>query len=113
MNEELFGQISLIKELEDEIKKADKVEEKLERAAKLFVSDLNRLATPYSNIRKSGYTHLVRSFSYKKNNDEYEVGWGKYYGPMVEKGTTKMSSQPHLEPLYKTNEEKYTQILLS
>lgn len=108
----MYGQQDLMNLLDDEIKKVEITTSKLELAAKSFVEDLNRLPAPYSDIRKSGYTHLVRCFSYKKNNNEVEVGWGKYYGPMLEKGTKKMTAQPHMEKLYRKNENKYTQILL-
>lgn len=107
----MFGQLELIDLIEDEISKVNNSENNMEQAAKQFVEDLNRLPSPYSNIKKSGYTHLVRSFSYQKNKNEIEVGWGKYYGPMVEKGTTKRKAIPHLVPLFSKNEEKYLKIM--
>lgn len=36
-----------------------------------------------------------------------DVGWGKYYGPMLEHGTKKMSAKAHLKPLFEQNKERY------
>ena len=36
-----------------------------------------------------------------------KVGWGKYYGPMLEHGTRKMAARVHLKPLFERNKEKY------
>ena len=93
--------------IENYAKEADNVADVLEVGAKEFTKDLCRLPKPMSSVKKAGYTHLVRSFSYKKKKHEVEVGWGKYYGPMVEKGTIKMNAKPHLYPLWDKNKEKY------
>ena len=84
----------------------------IEEGVKEFVKDLLRLPRPKSQISKSGYTHLVDSFAYKRNDKNIEVGWGKYYGPMVENGTVNMSASPHLKPLYDSNKEKYKRIMI-
>lgn len=105
------GQLELIDIIEQEINQANTIEKRTELAAKEFVKDLNRLGRPRSKINKSGYTHLVDTFAYRKNKDEYEVGWGKYYGPMVERGTKKMRARPHLISTFKNNQEKYYKIL--
>lgn len=99
----------LIEELNDYIKKAENPIEILKIGAEEFVNDLSKLAKPYSKINRSGYTHLVDSFCYEvnKKNIEIEVGWGKYYGRMVEDGTRITSAQPHLAPIYEKNKEKY------
>lgn len=81
--------------------------------AKEFVRDLLKLTKPMSRIKKSGYTHLINSFAYKTNKKEIEVGWGKYYGPMVEHGTNKMDEQPHVSPLWDKNKEKYYKSMLT
>ena len=47
------------------------------------------------------------------NKDEVEVGWGKYYGPMVEHGTEKMDANPHVYPLWDKNKEKYYKTMLT
>ena len=78
-----------------------------------FVKDLSKLTKPMSQIKKSGYTHLIDSFAYRVKKDEVEAGWGKYYGPMIERGTTKMNKQPHLYPLWNKNKEKYYKLMLA
>lgn len=85
----------------------EKPMEILEAGAKEFVEDLQKLPKPISKIKKAGYTHLINSFLYRKKKEEIEVGWGKYYGPMVEYGTTKMDAREHLNPLWEKNKEKY------
>lgn len=93
---------------------ADNVMEVLETGAKEFVSDLLKLPKPMSKIRKAGYTHLVRSFAYRRKNNEIEVGWGKYYGPMVEHGAVQMKkSHPHVYPLWDRNKGKYYKTMLT
>lgn len=94
-------------------KGADNFIDVLEVGAKEFVNDLLKLPKPMSKIRKAGYTHLVRSFAYRKKKDEVEVGWGKYYGPMVEHGTKKMDENPHVYPLWDKNKEKYYKTMLT
>lgn len=85
----------------------------LEEGAKEFTNDLLKLPKPMSKIRKAGYTHLVRSFSYRKKKDEIEVGWGKYYGPMVEHGTKKMDAREHVYPLWNRQKEKYYKTMIT
>lgn len=78
-----------------------------EAGAKEFVSDLLKLPKPRSEVRKVGYTHLVNTFAMERANGEIKVGWGKYYGPMVEHGTKKVAAKAHLKPLFERNKEKY------
>ena len=82
--------------------------------AETFLKDLNKLSKPMSQIRKSGYTHLIDSFAIdlKSHSQEIVVGWGKYYGKMVERGTEKMYARAHMYPLWERNEEKYYKIML-
>ena len=95
------------------MKNVENPTEVLEVGAKEFVNDLLKLTKLMSQIRKSGYTHLIDSFAYRVKKDEVEAGWGKYYGPMVERGTTKMNEQPHLYPLWDKNKEKYYKLMLT
>lgn len=97
----------LISELNDYISKSKNYIDILEIGAKEFVKDLLKITKPYSKIHKSGYTHLVDTFTYRKTNVDIEVGWGKYYGRMLEDGTKKMKSQPHLRPTFNKNKNKY------
>lgn len=83
--------------------------------AEAFVKDLMKLPKPRSRIRSSRHTHLVDTFAYQESpyrKGEVEVGWGKYYGRMVEKGTVRMGRQPHLEPTFNRNKENYYKKML-
>ena len=78
------------KELEEELKKyvakAEQPLKILEVGAKEMVKDLLKLPKPKSKIRKSGYTHLIDTFAYRVTKDDVEVGWGKWYGRIIENG---------------------------
>ena len=99
--------------IEGYIKKVENPTEILLVGAKEFVNDLLKLPKPISKIRKAGYTHLINTFAYREKKGEIEVGWGKYYGPMLENGTKKMSEQPHFYPLWNKNKEKYYKTMLT
>lgn len=92
---------------------AENVIDVLEEGAKEFKNDLLKLPKPMSQIRAAGYTHLVRTFAYRKKTDEVEVGWGKYYGPMLEHGTRKMSAREHVYPLWDRQKEKYYKVMIT
>lgn len=116
----LNGFDDLMSELSNYAKKADpkNVKKILEVGAEAVVKDLNKLPFPISNIRKPGYTHLIQSFCYQestngKHKGQMEIGWGKYYGRMVESGTSLMKAQPHIEPSYDRNKEKYWKLMIS
>lgn len=99
--------------MNDFLKKAsdENVTRVLKKGADAFTTDLLKLPKPRSRIHAAGYTHMVNSFANRINGKEVEVGWGKYYGPMVEHGTRKMKSQPHLKPTFKSNSQKYYKIM--
>lgn len=97
----------MFEELTEIISNVENVTDVLEEGAKEYISDLSKLAKPYSKITISGYTHLIDTFSYKREKDEVVVCWGKYYGPMVERGTMRSSASPHMEPTFEQNKEKY------
>ncbi len=99
--------------IEHYAKGAENAMEGVEEGAKEFVNDALKLPKPMSKIKKAGYTHLVRSFAYRKKKTEIEAGWGKYYGPMVEHGTVKMGANPHIYPLWDKKKEKYYKIMLT
>lgn len=116
MSNEIYGYDGfqdLADVIEGYMKNVENPTDVLEVGAKEFVKDLLKLPKPISKIRKAGYMHLVNSFAYKVKKDEVEAGWGKYYGPMVEHGTTKMNEQPHLYPLWNKNKEKYYKSMLT
>ena len=77
----------------------------LEVGANELTKDVRALPQPRRS--GSGYTHLLDSVSTKRNGEEVEVGWGKYYGPMVERGTSKMRARAHMKPTFEKNKERY------
>jgi len=98
---------NLEQELSQYLSNSENVQEILEVGASEFVKDLLKLAKPKSAIRKTGYTHLIDSFTYQKiKNNEIEVGWGKTYGRIVENRT------PHLRPLWEKNKNKYYNLMV-
>ena len=109
------GLLELANELEDIMEVNKEPQKILAVGAKLFVSDLLKLPKPKSKIRSAKHTHLVDSFSYQESRfkkGEIEVGWGKYYGRMVEEGTVRMGRQPHLKPLFNMNRKRYMNAML-
>lgn len=116
MSDEVYGYSgfeTLSEIIEKYADKADNFIDTLEVGAKEFVNDLLKLPKPISKIRKAGYTHLIDSFAHKRKKKEIEVGWGKYYGPMVEHGTKNMDANPHVYPLWDKNKEKYYKTMLT
>lgn len=95
------------------MKAAENADKALIAGADAFVTDLLKLTKPISQIRKSGYTHLIETFDYEARGKEVVVGWGKYYGRMVENGTSKMAARRHLKPVFDKNKEKYYKIMLT
>lgn len=91
----------------------ESVEEKnivkaLEKTAKKLVRDVKTLPKPRSQTRKAGYTHLLNTATSRTVKNEVEVGWGKYYGPMLERGTRKMpKGAPHYTKVYERNKKIY------
>jgi len=81
----------------------------LKTGADALVQDLLRLPSPRSNISKGSYTHLIDVFSDRQSADgvSWEVGWGKWYGPYVESGTSRSKANPHMKPLFERNKERY------
>lgn len=96
----------LIKEYAEKVSD-DKALDAVEVGAEEFVKDLLRLPKPRSQINKPGYTHIVSTFALERTDSGIKVGWGKYYGPMLEHGTRKMAARAHLKPLFERNKEKY------
>lgn len=90
----------------------EKVTSALTEGARAMVEDLKKLPKPKSKIFKPGYTHLVDSFTFRRQAREVEVGWGKYYGPMLERGTITMMPKTHLRPVWEQNKDKYHAIMI-
>lgn len=83
----------------------------LEKGAEKLAEDVRKLPKPRSQIAKAGYTHLLDTVTHKRTNKDVEIGWGKYYGPMVETGTTKMKGVPHIKTTFEKNKNKYYEIM--
>lgn len=111
MNDEFDGFLDLNNCLEDYIKLSDpqSMLDEEEKIAQNFVNDLKKLPRPRSKISKAGYTHLIDTFTYRRTKDDIAVGWGKYYGRMVEDGSVQMKKggTPHLVPTWNRNSDKY------
>ena len=109
------------KELQKYSAAAENVDQAIEAGASAFTDDLLRLPSPRSGTNKGTYTHLLDCFSYRKNKDSYEVGWGKYYGPILEHGWNgagpkkdeSHSAIPHFYPTWEKNEDKYYKIMIN
>lgn len=83
----------------------DKVLNVLEEGANEFAEIMRNLPKPRSQINKSGYTHMLDSITTEVTKKQVAVGWGKYYGRMVEDGTHRMSAQPHMNPAWEHSKE--------
>ena len=102
-----FGEFEkMMKEYAEKVSE-EKALDAIEAGAQEFVNDLLRLPRPRSRITKAGYTHIIGTFALERTESNIKVGWGKYYGPMLEHGTRKMAARAHLKPLFEQNKEKY------
>lgn len=79
----------------------------LEVGARELAEDVRALPKPRSRVMTPGYTHLLDTVTYETEGNEVVVGWGRYYGPMVEKGTVKMNGVSHLRPTFERNQGRY------
>lgn len=111
-----FGELQ--DQLQDLISNASKeqINQALKDAADQIVEDAHKLPYPISRITKAGYTHLVNSITSSESSrssgvPERVIGWGKFYGRMVEHGTQKYSSRAHLIPMYERNKDQYYRII--
>lgn len=92
-----------------------KITDTLKTGAEEFKADLGKLASPRSRINKGGYTHILDTFAIKQEDTGWLVGWGKYYGPILEHGwknagsgkTSSHSAIPHFRSCFDQNKEKY------
>lgn len=86
----------------------------LKAGADQLVADVRALPQPRSRITKAGHTHLLDTVTGEeaRQKGDYVVGWGRYYGPIVEKGHvtpkgTHVSARAHLKPTYQQNRDRY------
>ena len=113
MSNSYIGFENLSKIVSQYIEASENKKEALITGAQELLKDLRKLTKPMSEIRKPGYTHLIDSFAYEVRDKEVVVGWGKYYGRMVEYGTSKMAAREHFRPVFEKNKEKYYKKMLS
>ena len=104
-NEKAFDDLENL--FADYAKKADNLIDVLQTGADTFVKDLKALPSPRSKISKAGYTHMIDTFGSEARSAEVRVGWGKYYGPILEHGSVKMRAREHFKPLWERKKEKY------
>lgn len=110
-NAKAFGDIEDI--FKEYAKKADRALDVLQAGADAFVRDLKSLPAPRSGINKAGYTHLLDTFASQQEDQTVLVGWGKYYGRMVETGTKKMAARPHFYSLFERNKNRYYNLMIT
>lgn len=103
---ETNGFLSLEQAIKKYQKLASNAKEAVSSIADQLVADLLKLPKPVSRLGGS-HTHMVHTFAKEVKGSETVVGWGAYYGRMVEKGTVKMGAQPHMLPTWQSNEGKY------
>lgn len=96
----------LLKEFEAKTGK-ENVLKVLEIGAREFVKDVRALPRPRSRVRTPGYTHLLDTVTYQRSKDEVLAGWGKYYGPMVDRGTVRAKAVSHMNPTFEKNKGQY------
>lgn len=108
-----FDELSKLIEKMADRAKGKKVLEALETGAGQLEKDVRALPKPRSEIRTAGYTHLLDTVTHRTVNDEVEVGWGKYYGPMVERGARTMKkAHPHISTTFERNKKSYYQVMI-
>ena len=120
---EKSGYDDLEKELEDMMKEMDdeSITNTLKTGAEEFRDDLLKLPSPRSRINAAGHTHLLDTFATKQEGTGWLVGWGRYYGPIIEHGwsgagkshKSKHSAIPHFHPTFARNKEKYYNDMIS
>ena len=79
----------------------------MEKGARSYIQDVRKLTRPRSRMNAPGYTHLLDTVTYRRNKQEIEIGWGKYYGPMLEHGAMRMTAVPHIGTTFERNKGKY------
>lgn len=108
-------------DLEDELKEYlagtddAKITETLKIGAEEFKADLGKLASPRSRINKGGYTHILDTFAVRQEDTGWLVGWGKYYGPILESGwknagtghSSSHAAIPHFRNCFNQNRDRY------
>lgn len=121
MSDEFYrGSVDLEKELIAILKKVEKPQEILVKAAEEYAKDLRALPKPYSNLRRSKSKHMLETMTYRRAaNEEVEVGAGVYWLRFVELGTSRTKKRkwatpanPFMRRAWESGKEKYQIIML-
>lgn len=117
------GFLDLEEELSDYLKALDdqEISQTLKTGADEFKNDLGKLPKPRSRINTGSHTHILDTFATKQEDTGWLVGWGKYYGPILEHGwknagsgkTSSHGSMAHFYSCFKQNREKYYKDMIS
>ena len=104
-----------LKQISDNVDDA-KVLGAMQKGADELVADVRALPKPRSRIG-GGHTHMLDTVSSQRESNVIQVGWGAYYGKMVENGhnTRKhkwVSAQPHMSTTWETNKDKYYKTMI-
>lgn len=115
---EAEGLEDLEKELEEMAGNMDdsKVLDAMEQGADQLVNDIRALPRPRSMLG-GGHTHMLDSVGSQRGKDVVDVGWGKYYGKMVENGHKSrkgrwVAAQPHMSTTFEKNKDRYYKTML-
>lgn len=104
-----------LKQISDSVDDA-KVLDAMQKGADELVADVRALPKPRSRIG-GGHTHMLDTVSSQRESNVIQVGWGAYYGKMVENGHRSRKSkfiaaQPHLTTTWNQNKDKYYQTMI-
>lgn len=106
-NEAGFDELEqMLKDYADEVS-PEKLGQVLKTGADDFISDVRALPKPRSRVTSPRHTHMLDTMDSKEENGRILIGWGVYYGPILEHGSKKMQPHMHLHPTWEGNKEKY------
>jgi HK97 gp10 family phage protein len=116
MTDDNKGFLNLIDTLNNFSKMADEdnIKEAQEAGAAFLVGKLRRLSKP----RNTGKMLESMDFEYNKKEKTVEVGWGKFYGRLVESGHKTrsgkkvVSAKAHLKPTFEANKNFINKIMI-
>ena len=110
--EELSKELEELASNVDDDKALDAIQEGVDQ----FVSDIRALPKPRSKLGGT-HTHMLDSVGSERDKSVINVGWGKYYGKIVENGHHSrkghwVAAQPHMKPTFEKNKDKYYQAMV-
>ncbi|MDD6788661.1 MAG: HK97 gp10 family phage protein [Lachnospira sp.] len=94
----------------------EKALDAIQKGADELAADVRALPKPRSKMG-GGHTHMLDTVGTQRADKAIEVGWGAYYGKMVENGHRSSKSkfiaaQPHLTTTWNQNKDKYYQTMI-